>query len=101
MLDGLNHEDGMSVVKLSVASFSAYTISSKDNRYAIFLQLEFFNAVDAAAFQPREGATKIDNTTWQTTVFARDKTEFVEFVQWKGDETEKQWSLYRRTLERI
>ena len=101
MLDGLNHTDNMSVVKLSVTSMSDYTISSQDNRYAIVVKLEFFNSVDAAAFQPRVGATKIDNTTWQTTVYVKNKAEFVEFVQWKGDDTEKQWTIYRRTLETI
>jgi len=101
MLDGLNHADNMSVVKLSVTSLSDCTISSQDNRYAIVVKLEFFNSVDAAAFQPRAGATKIDNTTWQTTVYVKNKAEFAEFVQWKGDDTEKQWTIYRRTLETI
>ena len=101
MLDGLNHTDNMSVVKLSVISSSDYSISNQDNRYAIVIQLEFFNAVDAAAFQPREGAAKFDNTTWQTTVYVKDKAEFAEFIRWKGDDTEKQWTLYRRTLENI
>jgi len=101
MLDGLNHADNMSVVKLSVTSLSDYTISSQDNRYAIVVKLEFFNSVDAAAFQPRVGATQIDNKTWQTTVYVKNKREFAEFVQWKGDDTEKQWTIYRRTLETI
>lgn len=101
MLDGLNHIDDMSVVKLSVITSSDRKISSQENRYAVVLQLDFFNAVDAAAFQPRVGAKKLDNTTWQTTVHVQDKTEFAKFVKWKGDNTEKQWSIYRRTLENI
>ena len=101
MLDGLNHADSMSVVKLSVVSASEYTISSKCDRYAVVLQLEFFNKVDAAAFQPRADASKVDDKTWQTTVHVKNKTEFAEFVRWKGDDTEKQWTEYRRTLENI
>eukprot|EP00543_Licmophora_paradoxa_P018113 CAMPEP_0202477432 /NCGR_PEP_ID=MMETSP1360-20130828/93940_1 /ASSEMBLY_ACC=CAM_ASM_000848 /TAXON_ID=515479 /ORGANISM="Licmophora paradoxa, Strain CCMP2313" /LENGTH=334 /DNA_ID=CAMNT_0049104677 /DNA_START=59 /DNA_END=1060 /DNA_ORIENTATION=+ len=91
MLDGLNHEDSMSVVKLSVTSTSEYRISTKDNRYAVVLQLEFFNQVDAAAFQPQTGASKIDDKTWRTTVYIKNKTEFTEFVRWKGEDTEEQW----------
>lgn len=101
MLDGLNHADDMSVVKLSVASTSEYGICTKDDRYAIALQLEFFNEVDAAAFQPRMDASKIDDRTWRTTVYIKNKTEFAEFVRWKGEDTENQWTSYRRTLDNI
>ena len=101
MLDGLNHAHGMSVVKLSVESTSDYRVCFKENRYAVALQLEFFNEVDAAAFQPRMGASKIDDRTWRTTVYIKNKTEFAEYIRWKGEDTEKQWTSYRRTLDNI
>ena len=101
MLDGLNHADGMSVVKLSVASSSTLPVATVDNRFAVVVQLEFFNEVDAAAFQARQGARKINNNTWQTTVYVKDKTEFTKFVSWKGESTQKEWTDHERVLQQI
>lgn len=101
MLDGINHADDMSVVKLSVVSSSTHTVASKDNRYAVVVQLEFFNTVDAAAFQACQGADKVDNKNWRTTVHVKDKTQFTEFVSWKGESTQQQWTEYQRILQQI
>ncbi|KAL3921033.1 MAG: hypothetical protein SGILL_002967 [Bacillariaceae sp.] len=98
MLDGLNHYENMSVIKLSISSVSDTTIATQDNRSSVTLQLEFFNKVDAAAFQARQGARQVDERTWQTTVYVKDKDEFAVFVDWKGDDTQRQWDDYNIEL---
>ena len=101
MLDGLNHYENMSVIKLSIATVSDTTIASMDNRYAVTLQLEFFNEVDAASFQARQGAKPVDKRTWQTAVYVKDKDEFAEFVDWKGEDTQRQWDDYNAVLRNM
>ena len=98
MLDGLNNLDRMSVVKLSVAYASDSLVLSQDNRFAVTLQLGFFHKVDASSFQPRNGAKKLNEKVWQTTVYVKDKNAFVEFVKWKANDTQNQWDRYRASL---
>lgn len=98
MLDGLNHHENMSVIKLSISSMSDTTVATQDNRYSITLQMEFFNEVDAAALQATQGARRVDDRTWQTTVYVKDKDEFAAFVDWKGKDTQRQWDAYNAVL---
>lgn len=102
MLDGLNNMDSMSVLKLSVVNTTECRIAEKDNRFGVTLQLEFYHELDANAFQPRpEGAKKINEKTWYTTVYVQDKVEFSEFVAWKSNDTQEQWDRYAAVLEGI
>eukprot|EP00978_Attheya_sp_CCMP212_P047431 scaffold421366_cov58-Attheya_sp.AAC.1 len=98
MLDGINNWDNMSVVKLSVVSACDTTIAEQGNRYSVTLQLQFFNEVDAAGFQARCGATQVDKLSWQTIVHVEDKDKFAEFVEWKGNDTQRQWHQYNEVL---
>ena len=98
MLDGINHSDNMSVIKLSISSASDTTFATQDNRYSVTLQMEFFNEVDAAALQPLQSAKRLDERTWQTTVYVKDKDEFAAFVDWKGKDTQRQWDDYNAVL---
>ena len=99
MLDGLNHYDEMSVVKISIDSMSDTTFAAYDDRYSVRLKLEFFTEIDAAAVQLRVGAMQLDKRTWETTVHVKDKQRFSEFVEWKGSDTQRQWDDYNRKLE--
>lgn len=101
MLDGLDHHDAMSVVKLSVVSMSDTAFAEYDNRYRVILKLEFFTEVDAAAVQWRTGAQKLDKLTWHTIVHVKDKEKFAAFVEWKGNDTQRQWDEYHRLLDAI
>lgn len=99
MLDGINNDDSMSVLKLSIFNTSECRLVEKDNRFAVILQLEFFHAVDAKAFRPRpEGARRINEKIWHTTVYVKDKCEFNEFVAWKSNNTQEQWDQYEAVL---
>jgi hypothetical protein len=101
MLDGLNHYDEMSVVKLSILSVSGERIAAQDNRYAVTLQLEFFEQVDAAAFQAKPGAKRVNERTWQTVVHVQDKDKFAMYVDWKGKDTQSQWDAHEAFLRNI
>ena len=92
----------MSVLKLSVVKSSDSRLAAKDNRFSVVLNLEFFNEVETAVFQPRpEGAKRIDKKNWQTTVYVKDKDEFAKFVEWKSQDTQEQWDRYAEVVERI
>ena len=100
MLDGLNNMDSMSVLKLSVVNASEYRVAEKDNRFRVTLQLEFYHELDAKSFQSHpEGAQRINEKTWHTTVYVQDKVEFSEFVAWKSNDTQEQWDRYAAVLE--
>mmetsp|Transcript_15048 Transcript_15048/g.22954 ORF Transcript_15048/g.22954 Transcript_15048/m.22954 type:complete len:162 (+) Transcript_15048:599-1084(+) len=94
-LDGPNNMDFMSVLKLSVVNSSEHRLAEKDNRFSVKLQLEFYHELDAMAFQPRpESAQKI----WHITVYVQDKVEFLDFVEWKSNDTQEQWDRYAAVL---
>eukprot|EP00977_Amphora_coffeiformis_P010711 scaffold2510_cov169-Amphora_coffeaeformis.AAC.62 len=58
----------------------------------------FFHEIDAAGFQPKLDARKVNNFEWQMMVHVEDKEQFAEFVAWKGNETQRQWDQYNEVL---
>ena len=98
MLDGLNNQDGMPVMKLSTVNSSPERIQEKDRRFSVTLQLEFYHVVDAESFQARVGSKRVDKQTWQTVVYVEDKEKFIECVEWKGNATQRIWDAHRAAL---
>jgi hypothetical protein len=101
MLDGLNTEESIPLVALGVKSMSERRLAQNDNRYSVTMVLEFYEKVDAEAFQKREGAKRIDAKTWETVVFVSDKVLFEECVKWKGNNTREQWRQHRAFLDAL
>lgn len=101
MLDGLNTEESIPLVALGVKSTSERRLAQNDNRYSVTMVLEFYEKVDAEAFQKREGAKRIDAKTWETVVFVSDKVLFEECVKWKGNNTREQWRQHRAFLDAL
>lgn len=99
MLDGLNNNDDMSVVKLSVVGTPMGPIVAKGNRFAVNLRLEFFHQVDADSFQAKEGSVRRGKKDWETVVYVKDAARFREYVAWRGNDTQSQWDRYMRQLE--
>jgi Crinkler effector protein N-terminal domain len=99
LLDGLNTTEEIPLVALSVKSTSDHTISSRDNRFSVTLNLEFFYQETAAAFAGNEGARKVDELNWETVIFVKDKVKFQDCVEWKYKDTKKEWERHRDFLE--
>ena len=100
MLDGLNNQDKMPVVRLSVAGTSQHRITNEGGRYQVTLQLDFFHEIDAEALQAKVGySERVDQKTWRTTVYVEDKNKFTECVEWKGTATQNLWDAYQATLD--
>lgn len=99
LLDGLNTAEGIPLVTLSVKSTSNHRIASRDNRFSVTLNLEFFYKESAAAFAGNEGASKVDELNWETVIFVKDKVRFQACVEWKYTDTAKEWERHRRFLE--
>ena len=97
-LDGLNVTEGIPLVAVSVTSSSQHRLASHENRYSVTLALEFFYAELASAFNAVNGSRKLNDTTWETTVFVQDKETFEECVEWKYKSTQKAWSDHRTFL---
>lgn len=100
MLDGLNTmETSIPLVALSVKSASEQRSAAHANRYCVTVGLEFFDSVDADSFQPKEGAKRTGDKTWETVVFVLNKTVFQQCVEWKGKDTQEKWQRHREFLE--
>ena len=98
-LDGLNVTEGIPLVSISVTSSSYHRLARHDDRYSVTLALEFFYAELAAAFNAVEGSRKLNDTTWETTVYVRDKETFTKCVEWKFENTKKIWKDHRAFLD--
>ena len=99
LLDGLNTEEGIPLVKLSVKSASDHRIASQGNRFSVTLNLEFFYEENAFAFAGNEGAKKVDELNWETVIFVKDKDQFQKCVEWKYGDTTIAWEKHRRFLD--
>lgn len=99
MMDGLHTTEGIPLVALSVKAVSEQRQSAYDNRYAVTLLLEFFYEELATVFSAKEGARKIDASSWETVVFVRDKVVFEECVKWKLNDTREKWQEHRNFLD--
>ena len=98
LLDGLNTEEGIPLVKLSVKSTSAHRITSQGNRFSVTLNLEFFYQENASVFAGNEGARKVNESNWETMIFVKDKDQFQKCVEWKYEDTTIAWEKHRRFL---
>lgn len=100
LMDGLNTSEGIPLVALSVKATSEHRSTAHDNRFAVVLLLEFFYQELTMVFAAREGARKVDDVSWETKVYVRDKEEFEQFMAWKFNDTKNQWEKHRAFLER-
>jgi len=99
-LDGLNVQEGIPLVAISVKNASSHRVASQDDRFRVTLSIEFFYPDLAASFAAVDGARKgEDDRTWETVVYVRDRNLFGECVDWKFRETNKQWQDHRAFLE--
>ena len=101
-LDGLNVQEGIPLVAMSVKDASKDRSASHDNRYRVTLTIAFFYSELATSFAAREGAQRRDRDkikSWETVVYVQDKNLFSECVEWKFQDTMKQWREHRAFLE--
>jgi hypothetical protein len=99
-LDGLNVEEGMPLLAMSVKEASSCRSATHANRYPVTLSIRFFFPELAASFAAQEFARKGNNDTWETIVYVQDKSTFSECVEWKFQDTISQWEAHRAFLER-
>ncbi|KAG7340296.1 hypothetical protein IV203_023839 [Nitzschia inconspicua] len=97
-LDGLNVAEGIPLVALSFKTASNDRLVSHNRRYRVTLLVEFFYQELAAAFAPTGLARKIDETSWEISLYVEDKDMFKECIDWKSANTKKQWNDHREFL---
>jgi len=97
--DGWSEETSIPLVARSGRSTSEHRSAAHANRYSVTLGPEFFEKVDADSFQPREGAKRIYDKTWETVVFVLHRKVLKYFVEWKGNDTREKWQQHRDFLE--
>ncbi|KAG7340341.1 hypothetical protein IV203_023884 [Nitzschia inconspicua] len=97
-LDGLNVAEGIPLVALSFKTASNDRLVSHNRRYRVTLLVEFFYQELAAAFAPTGLARKIDETSWEISLYVEDKHMFKECIDWKSADTKKQWNDHREFL---
>ncbi|KAG7342462.1 hypothetical protein IV203_007555 [Nitzschia inconspicua] len=97
-LDGLNVAEGIPLVALSFKTASNDRLVSHNRRYRVTLLVEFFYQELAAVFAPTGLARKIDETSWEISLYVEDKHMFKECIDWKSANTKKQWDDHREFL---
>lgn len=98
MLDGLNTDERIPLLRVSLKSSSPNRHAEKDNRYAVALGIEFKDEALAQNYQSPVGAKKVDDTNWEVTVYVQDKGVFEECVNWKYADTTQKWKSYNAEL---
>jgi hypothetical protein len=98
-LDGLNVEEGMPLLAMSVKEASSCRSATHANRYPVTLSIRFFFPELAASFAAQEFARKGNDDTWETIVYVQDKSTFSECVEWKFQDTISQWEAHRAMFQ--
>lgn len=100
MLDGLNTEEKIPLLRVSFASSSPRRRADMDNRYEVLLGIEFKDEVFSQNYssQSQEGARRVDIKNWEVTVYVQDKEVFEKCVKWKDADTKKKWDFYDEQL---
>lgn len=97
-LDGLNTDEGIPLVVLSVKSTSEARDATKDHRFMVVLKIEFFEEKYSVNYQAPTGARLVDGV-WESCVYVKDKAIFAQCVGWKENDTKKRWQEHREWLE--
>ena len=87
---------------MSVKDASKDHSASHDIRYHVTLAIQFFYSELATSFATLVGAQKGDDDethSWETVVYVKDKKLFSECVEWKFEDTMKQWQEHKAFLE--
>ena len=79
-------------------SASPHKQADNDNRYAVTLAIEFKDVDIANNYQSPEGAKRLDDMSWEVTVYVIDKEIFKTCVDWKYGDTTKKWDAYNTEL---
>lgn len=98
MLDGLNTDERIPLLRVCLKKSSPHRHAEKDNRYAVTLGIEFKVETLAQNYQSPVGAKKVDDTNWEVTVYVKDKDVFADCVNWKYTDTTQKWELYNDEL---
>ena len=102
-LVGLNVDEGMPLAAISVKEASRCRIAAHDDRYRVTLSIKFFYPELASSFAALEGAHMVvdddGSRYWETVVHVKDKKLFLECIEWKFQDTTKQWQNHREFLE--
>ena len=102
MMDGLNTDQGLPMVAISVRSRTGSASVDHDDRYPITLLLKFREETHAAMFQgnDNEGSKRIEGTNnWEVVVFVEDPKVFCACVAWKLGDTKRQWAAHQAFID--
>ena len=102
MMDGINTEDGLPMVCISVQSQGGSRSASHGDRVPVTLRLEFRNQAVAAGYVGNDRASKrVSETVWDVTVYVTDPKLFGECVAWKENDTRQKWLKHQQFLESL
>jgi hypothetical protein len=102
MMDGINTEDGLPLVCISVQSQGDSRSASNGDRVPVTLRLEFRNQAAAAGYVGKDRASKcVNETVWDVTVYVSDPKLFCECVAWKQNDTRQKWLEHQQILDSL
>ena len=99
--DGLNVEDGIPLVAMSVVDFAKHPSAEHDNRYWVKLELEFFQSMYTKSINFKDGTESVDDCKRRILVWVEKANTFIECVRWKNQDTRTKWNNYNNELNNI
>ena len=94
MMDGISTKESIPLLRLSFLKASQNRLAEFDNRFRVTVQVEFRHVANASLYRAPLGAVKLNETTWKTDVYVKDKQIFQECLEWKYNNTTKAWAAY-------
>jgi hypothetical protein len=101
MFDGLNTVDGISgrpnipvVAVVPVPSELKEEMVGEPSvkRKRVEIELEYRDSALAKCISLKDGSTKLSDTRWRTFVHVEDANKFSKYLEWKNEDTRKQWN---------
>jgi hypothetical protein len=101
MFDGLNTVDSISghpnipmVAVVPVPSEMKEEMVGEPSvkRKRVEIELEYRESALAKCITLKDGSTKMSDTRWKTFVHVEDASKFCKYLEWKNEDTRKQWN---------
>lgn len=99
MMDGFSTTESIPLLRLSCVEASQNRFADFDGRFKVTVQIEFRHKTNETLYRPPTGAKKVNETTWETVVYVKDKEVFQSSLAWKYDNTTKAWTEYDHAIE--
>ena len=102
MMDGLNTDEHLPMVAISVKSKVSDRSASHAYRFPMVVLLEFQEETHASIFRGNTGSRRVEGTkNWEVVVFVADAEVFCDCVAWRHADTKQKWAAHQEFLDNV